>query len=80
MINKSVQHLETTAVKIGFNLGIFKYLTKLSHPATVEEIAEVTGSDSKLLGMVNHGCNPILANPMDLRSCFETPFSHRRGR
>ncbi|KAK7946091.1 O-methyl transferase B [Apiospora aurea] len=38
-------HLQTAAVKIGFDLGLFKYLTKAGSAVDVSQIASHTGAD-----------------------------------
>ncbi|KAI1323783.1 S-adenosyl-L-methionine-dependent methyltransferase [Xylariaceae sp. FL0255] len=42
-------HLQTAAVKVGFDLGLFKYLVKASNPVSVEQIALETGAEVSFL-------------------------------
>ncbi|KAI1141460.1 S-adenosyl-L-methionine-dependent methyltransferase [Hypoxylon sp. FL0543] len=43
-------HLQTAAVKIGFDLSLFEYLSEAGEPLTLEQIAQKTGADKRFLG------------------------------
>ncbi|OTA89513.1 hypothetical protein M434DRAFT_79281 [Hypoxylon sp. CO27-5] len=43
-------HLQTAAVKIGFDLNLFKYLSEAGGPLTLEQMAQRTGADRIFLG------------------------------
>ncbi|RYP59527.1 hypothetical protein DL770_010174 [Monosporascus sp. CRB-9-2] len=43
-------HLQTAAVKVGFDLGVFKYLSHAEKHITLEELVDVTKADVLLLG------------------------------
>lgn len=47
-----IQSLQTAAIKIGLDLGLFKYLTKSLEPLSVSEISQQTGADAELLGLI----------------------------
>ncbi|TQS32606.1 hypothetical protein Golomagni_07074, partial [Golovinomyces magnicellulatus] len=38
-------HLQTAAVRVGFNLGLFKLFSKTNEPQTVDQLATTTGAD-----------------------------------
>ncbi|KAI0139125.1 S-adenosyl-L-methionine-dependent methyltransferase [Hypoxylon sp. NC0597] len=42
-------HLQTAAVKIGFDLNLFKYLSEAGGPLTLEQIAQKTGAEKMFL-------------------------------
>lgn len=43
------KHLQTAAVKTGFDLGLFRYFTEAGGPVTVEQIALETGAENAFL-------------------------------
>ncbi|EQL00303.1 O-methyl transferase B [Ophiocordyceps sinensis CO18] len=44
--------LQTACVKIGLDLGLFRYLVESGRPVTVEDMARKTGADGQLLARV----------------------------